>query len=123
MEHRPPVTLTLTVGARADLANGRADIRRWLQQLTDATTTDDVLLACGEAIDNGLEHGAPPVTVRLGWSAEDNLLSIVVHDEGTWRISAATPPRGLGLPTMMALMDNVTVDTTNGTAIRLSCRL
>jgi anti-sigma regulatory factor (Ser/Thr protein kinase) len=57
----------------------------------------------------------------MGW--DGGVLTIVVRDTGTWRVSAAVPPRGLGLPIMMALMDNVTVDTTDGTAIRLSRRL
>ena len=78
------------------------------------------MLACGEAVDNALEHGSPPVTVEMDW--EDALLTIVVRDAGTWRVSAQVPPRGLGLPIMMALMDNVSVDTTDGTAIRLSRR-
>ena len=78
------------------------------------------MLACGEAVDNALEHGTPPVSVEMSW--DDAVLTIVVRDSGTWRVSAQLPPRGLGLPIMMALMDNVTVDTTDGTAIRLSRR-
>ena len=60
---------------------------------------------------------------RVDVRTDDDLLTIVVRDDGSWRVSAHQPPRGLGLPIMMALMDNVTVDTTDGTAIRLSRRL
>ena len=112
--------LTLTVDARAELTRLRAEIRGWLGHLSGAGEVDDIVLAVGEAVDNALEHGNPPATVALGW--DDALLTIVVRDTGTWRVSAQVPPRGLGLPIMMALMDNVTVDTTDGTAIRLSRR-
>jgi anti-sigma regulatory factor (Ser/Thr protein kinase) len=122
MEQRTSVSLVLTVSSRADLSQRRADMRAWVRQRVGDRESDDVVLACGEAIDNGLEHGKPPVTVRLDWD-DDDILTVVVRDAGAWRVSAALPPRGLGLPIMMALMDNVTVDTTDGTAVRLSRRL
>jgi anti-sigma regulatory factor (Ser/Thr protein kinase) len=119
---RTSVSLALTVSSRADLSQRRAEMRAWIRQRVDDRESDDVVLACGEAIDNGLEHGKPPVTVELDWS-DGGELSVVVRDAGTWRVSPAQPSRGLGLPIMMALMDNVTVDTTDGTAVRLSRRL
>jgi anti-sigma regulatory factor (Ser/Thr protein kinase) len=122
MDQRTSVSLALTVSSRADLSHCRAEMRAWILQRVGDRASDDVVLACGEAIDNGLEHGKPPVTVELEWGDGDNL-TVVVRDSGAWRVSAAQPPRGLGLPIMMALMDNVTVDTTDGTAVRLSRRL
>jgi anti-sigma regulatory factor (Ser/Thr protein kinase) len=122
MQHQTSVSLDLTVGSRADLSQRRAEIRAWIGQWVGDRESDDVVLACGEAIDNGLEHGKPPVTVKLDWT-DGGLLNVVVRDAGAWSVSAAVPPRGLGLPIMMALMDNVTVDTTEGTAVRLSRRL
>ena len=32
-----------------------------------AATLDDLVLACGEAVDNSVEHGTPPVTVDVSW--------------------------------------------------------
>jgi anti-sigma regulatory factor (Ser/Thr protein kinase) len=122
MEQRTSVSLALTVSSPADLSQRRAEMRAWIRQRVGARESDDVVLACGEAIDNGLEHGEPPVTVNLAWDPGD-VLNVVVRDTGAWRVSAALPPRGLGLPIMMALMDNVTVDTTDGTAVHLSRRL
>jgi anti-sigma regulatory factor (Ser/Thr protein kinase) len=122
MDHRPTDSLTLTLESRSDLATRRAEIRDWMRRRAQERDANDVVLACGEAVDNALEHGTPPVTVEMSWEGGD-LLTIVVRDAGTWRVSAELPPRGLGLPIMMALMDNVTVDTTDGTAIRLSRRL
>jgi anti-sigma regulatory factor (Ser/Thr protein kinase) len=122
MQHRTSVTLDLTVSSRADLSQRRAEMRAWLGQWVGDRESDDVVLACGEAIDNGLEHGKPPVRVKLDWD-DGGILNVVVRDAGAWSVSASVPPRGLGLPIMMALMDNVTVDTTEGTAVRLSRRL
>lgn len=120
MEPRSSVARTLTVESRSELTGFRADVRGWMGERADSRQLDDIVLACGEAVDNALEHGTPPATVEMAW--EDALLTIVVRDSGTWRVSAQASPRGLGLPIMMALMDNVTVDTTDGTAIRLSRR-
>lgn len=122
MEDRLPDTLTVTVSSRSELAARRADIRSWVNRRAGDCKADDMILACGEAIDNALEHGTPPVGVEIAFG-DDNVLTIVVRDAGSWRVSAAMPPRGLGLPIMMALMDKVTVDTTDGTAVRLSRRL
>ena len=84
--------------------------------------SNDVVLACGEAVDNAFEHGRSPVTIELS-----------ANQKATWRSWSATTEAGecpcishragLGLPIMTALMDNVTIDTTNGTALRLSRRL
>jgi anti-sigma regulatory factor (Ser/Thr protein kinase) len=106
MDQNPSDSLVVSVRSRARVSDSDAD---------------DVRLACGEAVSNALEHGKPPVTVDLSWN-ESSGLTVVVRDGGKWVVSAATPPRGLGLPIMMALMDNVTIDTTDGTAIRLSRR-
>ena len=122
MEDRRSDSLAVTVSSRSELAERRAGIRSWVNRHAGGQTADDVVLACGEAIDNALEHGTPPISVNIDVGT-DEVLSIIVRDTGNWRVSAAVPPRGLGLPIMMALMDNVSVDTTNGTAIRLSRRL
>jgi anti-sigma regulatory factor (Ser/Thr protein kinase) len=121
MEPRSPVPLRLTVRARSGLGEFRAEVRSWMGHSAGGPEIDDIVLACGEAVDNALEHGTPPASVEMGWE-DDGLLTIVVRDAGTWSVSTQLPPRGLGLPIMMALMDNVTVDTTDGTAIRLSRR-
>lgn len=122
MEDRRSDSLAVTVSSRSELAERRAGIRNWVNRHAEGQTADDVVLACGEAIDNALEHGTPPISVNINVGT-DEVLSIIVRDTGNWRVSAAVPPRGLGLPIMMALMDNVSVDTTHGTAIRLSRRL
>jgi anti-sigma regulatory factor (Ser/Thr protein kinase) len=121
MDHRSTDSLTVSVESESHLTTRRAEIRAWVRQRTTDRHADDVLLACGEAVDNALEHGRPPVTVELSW-VDRNGLAVVVHDSGEWIVSAAAPPRGLGFPIMMALMDMVTIDTTDGTAVRLTRR-
>jgi anti-sigma regulatory factor (Ser/Thr protein kinase) len=121
MDQRSSDSLTVSVESESHLRTRRAEIRAWLRRRTTDRHADDVLLACGEAVDNALEHGRPPVTVELSW-VDRNGLAVVVHDSGEWIVSAAAPPRGLGFPIMMALMDMVTIDTTDGTAVRLTCR-
>lgn len=101
-------------------------MRRWLGRRLSGDRADEVLLACGEAVDNALEHGAVPIVVELHWDGGDGSadpsLDVAVRDAGTWRVAAQVVSRGLGIPIMMALMDSLTIDTTDGTAVRLSRR-
>ena len=93
MDQQTSVSLALTVSSRTDLSQRRAEMRAWIRQRVGDRESDDVVLACGEAIDNGLEHGKPPVTVELEWGDGD-ILTAVVRDTGAWRVSAVLPPRG-----------------------------
>jgi anti-sigma regulatory factor (Ser/Thr protein kinase) len=122
MDHRSSSALALTVHSTFEWAAGRAQLRRWIADRAGDRDSNDVVLACGEAVDNAFEHGRSPVTIELQYEPEGDL-EILVRDHGSWRVSVHQPPRGLGLPIMTALMDNVTIDTTNGTALRLSRRL
>jgi anti-sigma regulatory factor (Ser/Thr protein kinase) len=122
MIHRSPDVLALTVHSTLEWAAHRGSLRRWIADRSGAEAANDVLLASGEAVDNAFEHGRSPVTLESRYHA-DGKLEIVVRDRGSWRVSAQAPPRGLGLPIMTALMDNVTIDTTDGTALRLTRRL
>lgn len=111
--------LSLAVHAAGELAAVRSTMRRWLRQELAANDTDEVLLASGEALANAIEHGQPPITISLEWSAA-LLLRVSVKDSGAWRVSGETNSRGLGIPIMTALMDSFTVETIDGTAIKLS---
>jgi anti-sigma regulatory factor (Ser/Thr protein kinase) len=118
---RPSGSLALTVHSTAEWATRRAHLRQWLADRGGEDGANDVLLACGEAVDNAFEHGRSPVTVDSTFG-RNGVLQVVVRDHGSWQVSVNQPGRGLGLPIMTALMDNVTIDTTNGTALRLSRR-
>jgi anti-sigma regulatory factor (Ser/Thr protein kinase) len=90
-----------------------------LRRHADDRRADDVLLAAGEAVDNALEHGRPPVHVEVSSTGRD-AFTVVVHDRGRWLGSGPVPSRGRGFPIMRALMDDVTVDTRDGTSVVLS---
>lgn len=114
-----PAPLNLTVRAAAELGSVRSAIRTWLNRSLPTEHTDEVLLASGEALANALEHGQLPVMIAMEWR-EDRTLQLRVSDSGSWRLKAEAPTRGLGIPIMTALTDSLTVETTDGTAVRLS---
>jgi anti-sigma regulatory factor (Ser/Thr protein kinase) len=122
MSHRSTTSLPLIVHSTGEWAKRRATLRQGIADRSTEGEANDVLLACGEAVDNAFEHGRSPVSIEVALR-DERVLEIVVRDTGKWRVSASAPPRGLGLPIMTALMDNVTIDTTDGTALRLSCRI
>jgi serine phosphatase RsbU (regulator of sigma subunit)/anti-sigma regulatory factor (Ser/Thr protein kinase)/PAS domain-containing protein len=121
--------LTERVPARPEQAAGlRRRLRGWLTGIgaTDEET-GDVLLACGEAVANAVEHAFPgdpgelSVDIRLGAGRE---LTIRVADTGTWQATPAPGDRGRGLPLMQAVMDSVDVERTGtGTVVTLRRRL
>ena len=89
MDQRTSVSLALTVSSRADLSQCRAEMRAWMRQRVGDRDSDDVVLACGEAIDNGLEHGKPPVTVEFDWVDGDTLTIVVRDDRSLARVGRA----------------------------------
>jgi anti-anti-sigma factor len=87
-----------------------------------------VMVAVGEACANAAEHayrgtdpGPMSVTARVD---VDGVLTVTVHDEGTWRPPDRDPgDRGRGLLIMRQLVDGVTLEEDGGTTVTLSFRL
>ena len=110
------------------LAGLRRELRGWLATVgTDDDTAADVLLACGEAAANAVEHAFPDepgeLTVELRLSA-DRGLTLRVADSGRWRRVPAPGDRGRGLPLMHAVMDSVRVEPgEGGTVVTMRRRL
>ena len=104
-------TFRTTVPASPEKPSGlRRELRGWLAAVgTDDDTASDVLLACGEAAANAVEHAFPEdpgeLTVELRLSA-DRRLTLRVADTGQWRRVPAPGDRGRGLPLMRAVMDS-----------------
>jgi GAF domain-containing protein/anti-sigma regulatory factor (Ser/Thr protein kinase) len=106
------------------LAGLRRELRSWLAAVgvagDDAT---DVVLACGEAAANAVEHafqGRSPagpmvgeLTVELRLAAGREL-TVRISDSGRWRRVPAPGDRGRGLPMMRAVMDSVEVESGEG---------
>ena len=106
----------------------RKMMRGWLAAVgTDDDAASDVLLACGEAAANAVEHAFPEdpgeLTVELRLSA-DRRLTLRVADTGQWRRVPAPGDRGRGLPLMRAVMDSVLVEPgEGGTVVTMQRRL
>jgi anti-sigma regulatory factor (Ser/Thr protein kinase) len=115
----PDGPLRITLNSAMQLPTTRTKIRLWLAEAVDRDDIDDILLASGEALANAFEHGEPPVHIRMRW-IEPRTLVVTVNDAGHWVISVVRPSRGRGILIMTALMDELTVDTTNGTTVRFT---
>jgi GAF domain-containing protein/anti-sigma regulatory factor (Ser/Thr protein kinase) len=108
------------------LAGVRHRMRHWLTEAgASEDEVHDVLLACGEACANVVEHAYGPAdaTFEVRGRLEDDAVVVEVLDTGRWR-----PPRGRerghGMGLMRALMDDVAVlPTDDGTEVRLRRRL
>jgi PAS domain S-box-containing protein len=123
---------TIPMSARIDvefapepesLAAMRVLLRRWLRHV-EASEDElaDVVIACGEAATNAMEHsgvgGRRPF--ELSGRLEGRTVEVTVRDHGAWR-PLRKGEGGRGLPLMRALMDEIDVTSTaQGTTVRLS---
>ncbi|TFV51707.1 SpoIIE family protein phosphatase [Blastococcus sp. TF02A_35] len=87
-----------------------------------------VMVAVGEACANAAEHayaGTEPGPMSVTAQVDvDGVLTVTVHDEGTWRPPDRDPgDRGRGLLIMRQLVDGVTLVEDHGTTVTLSFRL
>ena len=104
------------------LAPLRQAVRRWLREAgADPQQEHDILVACGEAWTNAVQHayGAGEGVVDSELRLLERTVEVIVRDEGRWR-----PPSGdeggRGLTLMRAFMDSVDVSTgPEGTRIRM----
>jgi anti-sigma regulatory factor (Ser/Thr protein kinase) len=122
-------TFRVTLPAAPErLAGLRRQLRAWLAAVGAADdAADDVLLACGEAAANAVEHAFPDgpgqLIVELRLSANRALI-MRVTDTGRWRRVPAPGDRGRGLPLMHAVMDSVMVEPgEGGTVVTMRRRL
>ena len=115
--------LHLRVPARPDsLAPVRHAVRRWLTEMeVPATRTQEVLVACGEACANAVQHpyGATEGTMELDLALLDGVVEVTVRDFGRWRPPTGTEG-GRGLYLMQGFMDSVDVERLpHGTVVRM----
>jgi anti-sigma regulatory factor (Ser/Thr protein kinase) len=104
----------------------RRALRRWLGEALEARQTaagaspaldddledlaDDLVLATSEALENVVDHAfagaAGPGTMTLRADLVDDVVTIVVSDDGQWRAPTSGPTsRGRGLTLMESLTD------------------
>ena len=121
---------------RVDAATSRlADIRRFVEQVATEVAVDverifDLKVAVSEAFANAVEHArCGETSLEVSAQLQARRLTFIVTDNGTFRPPAATREsfgsRGLGLPLMVTLMDEVSFcrEPDGGTSVRLSVQL
>jgi PAS domain S-box-containing protein len=108
------------------LASLRQTLRRWLKEI-EATpeVANDILIACGEACANVIQHayGAKEGLLEVDLVLLDGTVEVTVRDRGTWRPSSGRDG-GHGERLMRGLMDSVDVDSgSGGTIVQMKRRL
>jgi serine phosphatase RsbU (regulator of sigma subunit)/anti-sigma regulatory factor (Ser/Thr protein kinase) len=120
-----PLHLTVTAEARM-LAQTRGSLRRWLREAgVPPDEENDILVACGEACANVVQHAYPaaPGPMELEARLHQGLLELWIRDRGEWR-APTDRGGGWGLQLMRALTDTVHVDrSSEGTVVHLLRRL
>ena len=121
----PPLANPLTTRWPTDshvLADVRQMLRRWLRERgVGEADAYDIVVACGEACANAIEHAYRPGRHSFEVHAveQDGRVRVEVRDRGRWR-EARGVNRGRGLPMMRALMHSVVVeDAEDGTRVVL----
>lgn len=116
-----PLRMRLPAEPR-ELVQVRIGLRRWLRDVGVADDdVDDLLLACGEACSNVVEHAYAglPGTLELEAALVDATVELVVRDQGVWRPETARGG-GWGLDLARSLMDDVQVrGGSAGTEVRM----
>jgi PAS domain S-box-containing protein len=108
------------------LASLRQTLRRWLKEI-EATpqVANDILIACGEACANVIQHayGAKEGLLEVDLVLLDGTVEVTIRDRGTWRpISGRDGGHGERL--MRGLMDSVDVNSgSGGTIVQMKRRL
>ena len=123
-----PLRLDL-LAVPASLPGIRRRLSAWLGELgMNENDRVGVMAAVGEACANAAEHAyrgsePGPMSVRAHVDA-DGVLTVSVHDDGTWRPPDRDPgDRGRGLLIMRQLVDGVSLDDRDGTTVTLTVRL
>jgi anti-sigma regulatory factor (Ser/Thr protein kinase) len=109
------------------LGSLRGLLRRWLAQV-EASDADvhAIVMACGEACTNAIEHSGAAADETIAFTAvlHDGEVEVTVSDRGRWREHRPPSEQGRGLDLIEALMDEVDVAPgPHGTTVRLRRRL
>ena len=108
------------------LAPLRQTLRRWLREIDAASpVANDILLACGEACANVIQHayGAKEGLLEISLGLHDGTAEVTVRDQGRWRSSSGMHG-GHGLPLIQGLMESVELNSgPAGTVVRMHRRI
>jgi anti-sigma regulatory factor (Ser/Thr protein kinase) len=107
----------------AKLTGLREALREWLARAGYPDDADEVVLGICEACSNSIEHAyqfdaRSMINVRA--QIDGSRLTATVSDKGHWKIpDPSANHRGRGLTLIKALMGDYTIETGNGTTVRL----
>jgi anti-sigma regulatory factor (Ser/Thr protein kinase) len=119
-----PLRMTL-VPEVSSLPTVRRTLRPWLA-IVGAEQADEIVLAVHEAVANAVEHAGLDADEVITIEAEvvDDILRVLVRDNGAWKDRPVDETRGRGLMIMRAVMDRVDLERrTEGTRIKMSRRV
>ena len=121
-------SLQLRLQARPDSAPLlRQRLYLWLDELgAGGDEIFDVSLACTEEFANAVEHPYEPTAdvVDVDGSISNGMITIIVHDYGSWRRHRERTQGGFGFPLMRHFMDAVEVHRqSEGTSITMQRKL
>ena len=138
MTPQAPPDLDLTAqAAPPQVGSFRRALRRWLGEALDAVAgggaadeddladlADDLVLATSEALENVVDHAFAaaehPGTMTLRADLVDDVVTIVVADDGRWRDPATGPTsRGRGLTLMESLTEVEVEHGPSGTTVTM----
>ncbi|MEO7070671.1 MAG: SpoIIE family protein phosphatase [Nostocoides sp.] len=116
-----PLTLNAPAEARV-LVDVRQAMRRWLRaEGVPSDVEEEILLACGEACSNVVQHAYRAAAGELEVFAHrmEDAIEVTVRDAGQWR-PAADRGGGWGMQLMRSLMESVEVEQSGqGTVVRM----
>ena len=128
---RGPHHVDTFLGLAEEVQPARRRLRAWLDGFgLDRDQVNDVLVAVGEAVTNGIEHACrvgQPSIVAIEASLQGDTLYAGISDTGRWLDDSTTGPgqgRGRGFMIIDALTDRVAIRrSTTGTSVLLEIEL
>jgi|HubBroStandDraft_2_1064218.scaffolds.fasta_scaffold04939_2 anti-sigma regulatory factor (Ser/Thr protein kinase) len=104
----------------------RRALRAFLEALAfDGSALDDITTAAGEALANAAEHAYAQDTTRRTRNVEllarfeRGELRVEVSDGGSFIERSPEPGRGFGLRIIRAIADQIQIETSHGTCVRM----
>ncbi len=112
----------------AELSGFRRRLAEWLAANGVADmAANEVLIACGEACANAIEHAygfRNDRVVEVAGILTKGAISLTIRDRGTWKQPGRTDERGRGIAIMRALSDQVRVEPgPDGTVVTMVKRV
>lgn len=124
--------IAVAVATQRDAARVRREFRRWIADVADPDTADDLTLAVYEALANVVDHaypGSDPGRPMRLWAAVSaplptgRALVVTVSDDGEWRDAHDPGFRGRGLPLVHSLTTASVLVSARGTTVQMRRRV